>query len=58
MLEKFNQLCESIFTDAKRPIRRKRVRVKNVSVKSNTDQYCEAKTRKMREAKTQQKNVK
>lgn len=58
MSEKFNQIFENIFTDAKKPVNRKRVRVKNVSVKNNSNQYCEGKTKRMRVADTQKKNVK
>lgn len=58
MLEKFNAIYENIMTDAKKPIKRKRVRVKNVKTAENVNQFCEGETKRLKVADTQKKNVK
>lgn len=59
MLDKFNELCNQILTEAKkRPIKRRTVRIKNMPTTKNMDQFCEGKKKPMSTPLTQTKNVK
>lgn len=41
MMQKFNKLYNQIITECKRrPIKRKKVKVKNVPTTKNVDQFC------------------
>ena len=57
MLDKFNELCNQILTEAKKPVKRRVVRIKNMPVKKNLDQFCQGKTKSMKTPLTQTKNV-
>lgn len=58
MLDKFNQLCEEILADKKKTVKRKAVRVKNIPVKKNVNQFCEGEKKELKTPLTQEKNVK
>ena len=58
MLDKFNELCNQILTEAKKPVKRRVIRIKNMPTKKNLDQFCQGKTKEIKTPLTQTKNVK
>lgn len=58
MLDKFNELCNQILTEAKKPVKRRVTRIKNIPCKKNMDQFCDGKTKPIQTPLTQTKNVK